>query len=125
MQRTYFENKLEAKRAELNLEVCVNADLKAKELSSTRESLQKILEERKTQHSNLRKTRVTIEQKIESVRRALTEEESVKENLERHVKYIDTEEDPTLSSLSKEVESQKQLLAAIERKLEEMYQALA
>jgi DNA repair exonuclease SbcCD ATPase subunit len=124
-QRTYFESKIEQKREEIKREVTVNSDTKVKELSKLKETLQEELNEKKTQYSFIRKNRVILEQKIENIRRSVQEEETIKENLESHLNYIQSEqEDPTTKALEKDIENQKQLLEGFRKKLDELYQSL-
>lgn len=125
MQRAHFENKLEAKREELNREVIVTADLKAKDLSLTKELVKKELEMKKSQYSTVRKARFALEQKLDNVKRLLEEEEVVRNNLESHVAYIETEDDPVLANLDIEIASQTKLLGEFEKKLFQMYENLS
>ena len=82
-QRSYFENKLEQKREALKKEVVDSADARVKELSVSKESVQREMVEKKTQYAFIRKNRVVLEQKIENLRKAIQEEESINETLER------------------------------------------
>lgn len=123
-QRAYFENKLDLKREAIKREVTVNADAKVKELSQVKDTLVSEMNEKKAQYALVRKNRVVVEQKIENVRRAIQEEESIKENLESHLNAILIEDDPTVLALEKDIASQKVLLEGFRKKLADMYSSL-
>lgn len=125
MQRKYYETEIETRREKLRHKLLgENSNIQVHQINEDKDKAESKISENKSQIIQLRKQKISMEQKISALKNTLDEENSINKNLELHIDYIEQQEDEVLQSIEHDIEVQTKLLQSFQTKLEEMYRTL-